>query len=118
MLGDDDVAGSLQELAAGKTVRNRPVAVRRIASVRDARGVQVLYVGHDRRADLRSLLENLTDTGVLVITDDRSGLESGSAVNFLRADNRMRFEVSLPAAQRARLKVSSELLSVAVRVQQ
>ena len=118
VLGDDDVAGSLQELAAGRTVRNRPVAVRRIASVRDARGVQVLYVGHDRRADLRSLLENLTDTGVLVITDDRSGLESGSAVNFLRADNRMRFEVSLPAAQRARLKVSSELLSVAARVQQ
>jgi hypothetical protein len=118
VLGDDGVAGSLQELVSGRTVRSRRVVVRRIASIRDARGVQVLYVGHDRRADLRGLLEDLAGTGVLVVTDDRSGLESGSAVNFLRADNRMRFEVSLPAAQRARLKVSSELLSVAARVQQ
>jgi len=39
-------------------------------------------------------------------------------VNFLMADNRLRFEVSLPAAKRAGLKVSSEMLSVAVRVQQ
>ena len=118
VLGDDEVAGSLKELASSRTVRNRPVVVRRIANVRDARGVQVLYVGHDRRADLRSLLEELAGGHVLIITDDRSGLESGSAVNFLRADNRMRFEVSLPAAQRAGLKVSSELLSVAARVQQ
>ena len=118
VLGDDEVAASLQELAGSRTVRNRPIVVRRIANIRDARSVQVLYVGHDRRADLRSLLEELAGSHVLVITDDRSGLESGSAVNFLRADNRMRFEVSLPAAQRAGLKVSAELLSVAARVQQ
>ena len=118
VLGDDGVAAGLQELAGSRTVRNRPIVVRRIANIRDARSVQVLYVGHDRRADLRSLLEELAGSHVLVITDDRSGLESGSAVNFLRADNRMRFEVSLPAAQRAGLKVSAELLSVAARVQQ
>lgn len=118
VLGDNDVAENLRLLTEGRTLRNRPVVVRRISSIRDARAAQMLYVGSNRRVDLRSLLDGLAGASVLVVTDDRTGLESGSAVNFLRVDNRMRFEVSLQAAQRARLKVSSELLSVAARVQQ
>jgi hypothetical protein len=40
----------------------------------------------------------------------------GSVLNFVIVDKRVRFEISLTAAERAGLKISSELLSVAVRV--
>jgi hypothetical protein len=38
-------------------------------------------------------------------------------VNFVHADRRLRFEVSLPPAQRAGLRISSDLLAVAARVE-
>ena len=53
---------------------------------------------------------------ILVVTDDRRGLDAGSVINFLEADRNVRFEVSLGASDRARLKVDSALLSVAAHV--
>lgn len=53
---------------------------------------------------------------MLVVTDEEGGIDAGSTINFLTLDRRVRFEVSLTAASRARLKISSQLLTVAVRV--
>jgi hypothetical protein len=52
-----------------------------------------------------------------LVTDDNGGLSDGSAINFLTIDRNVRFEISLSAAERWGLKISSELLSVAIRVQ-
>jgi hypothetical protein len=53
---------------------------------------------------------------VLVVTNEEGGLDSGSTVNFLLIDQRVRFEISLDAAESSSLKVASELLAVAIRV--
>jgi hypothetical protein len=54
---------------------------------------------------------------MLLITDEEGGLSHGGAINFLMIDHNVRFEVSVTAAERWGLKISSELLGVAVRVQ-
>lgn len=118
VLGDTEMAEALRGLTQGRALLNRPVQVRQVASLAEARDAQVMFVGRNRRSDLRRLLAAAGSHCALVISDELGGLDSGSAVNFLMADNRLRFEVSLPAARRARLKVSSEMLSVAARVQQ
>jgi YfiR/HmsC-like len=53
---------------------------------------------------------------VLVVTNADGGLDAGSSVNFLLIDQRVRFEISLDAAQGSGLRVASELLAVAIRV--
>jgi hypothetical protein len=53
---------------------------------------------------------------MLPVTDEDDGLNQGSVLNFVTVNRRVRFEVSLTAADRLRLKISSELLAVAVRV--
>lgn len=118
VLGDGSVAERLKALTAGRSLLSRPVQVREISNLAQAKDVQVLFVGRNRRTELRRLLAPVANRRVLVISDEVEGLEAGSAVNFLMADSRLRFEVSLPAAKRAGLKVSSEMLSVAARVQQ
>jgi hypothetical protein len=54
---------------------------------------------------------------ILIVTDDRHGLDSGGVINFIETDRNVRFEISLLAADRARLKINSALLSVAARVE-
>jgi hypothetical protein len=68
--------------------------------------------GHDSELSLTGI----TSRPVLVVTENDRGLDQGGEINFLLVDRRLRFEVSLLAADRAGLKISSELLSVAVRV--
>jgi hypothetical protein len=116
VLGGQELVPHLQGLLAGRSLLNRQVQVRKVASAREAADAQVLYVGGDHRGDLRALLAPLAGHNVLVVTDEDGGLAAGAAINLLLADQRVRFEISVEAARRARLKISSDLLALAVRV--
>ena len=117
VMGSSEIASRLQSLTADRKLHNRPVRVRRISGVLDAADAQILYIGPHHRTDLRNLLHAVRGRKLLVITDEEHGLDAGSSINFLEVDQQVRFEVSIEAARRAGLSVSSELLSVATRVQ-
>jgi hypothetical protein len=117
VLDDAETAARLRALVADRSVSNRPIEVRPVRSLDEARGAQVLFVGTMRRTGRDELRRFAAAArGTLVITDSERGLEAGSAINLLVVDRRVRFEVSLDAARRAGLHVSSGLLSVAARV--
>jgi hypothetical protein len=53
---------------------------------------------------------------VLIVTESENAISRGSMINFIAADNKVRFDVALPTAEREKLKISSRLLTVARRV--
>jgi len=53
---------------------------------------------------------------MLVVTDSPGALKRGSMINFVLSDGHLRFEISLAAADRAGLSLSSRLLAVAQAV--
>jgi hypothetical protein len=53
---------------------------------------------------------------ILTVTESPAALDAGSIINFMIEQERVRFEISLPAAERSGLRVSSRLLAVARRV--
>lgn len=113
--GADDVAEQLEGLLPGLTIQNRPARIRRIAGTADLAGVHILYVGSPTpRA--RSLISAAAGKPILTVTDDDDGLLTGSVINFVSVGKNIRFEISLPAAERSHLRIDSGLLSVAARV--
>jgi hypothetical protein len=115
VIGADAVASELKKLLPGRDVRGRPAQVLRIDSLKQIGDARILYIGPEFTGDVRGLIARVP-AHVLVVTDSSEGLDDGSAVNFMLVDRRVRFEISLSAAEHAGLKVSSELLSVAARV--
>ncbi len=116
VLGSDTVADELKRLLPEHAVKNLPSEVRVIHTIDEAAGAQMLVIGPQFTGDLRSLTASLAGQPVLVVTDRENALDEGSAVNFLLVDRRVRFEISLPAATQAGLKVGPGLLSVAAHV--
>ena len=117
VLGAPEMAAELDRLLSGRQANERPVDVRAIADGESLAGLQVLYVGDgDAAAHSQSLLP-ARDLPILVVTDAPGALSSGSVINFTVERDRVRFEVSLPAAERSGLKLSSRLLAVAQRVE-
>jgi hypothetical protein len=113
--GADEVANQLESLLPGLKIQNRPAQIRRVAAAGDLAGVHILYVGHPvQRA--RSLIVAATTKPILTVTDDDNGLTTGSVINFVKVGRNIRFEISLPAAERSQLRIDSGLLSVAARV--
>jgi hypothetical protein len=116
VLGSPAVAAELRRLVHGHLIEDHPVEVREVNGARDLGHPQILYVGEGHTEELRDLAPELASGSTLLVTDDEEGLNWGSVLNFVTLDRRIRFEVSLTAADRAHLKISSDLLTVAVRV--
>jgi hypothetical protein len=117
VLGSDSIVQELQRILPHHSLKDRPAQVRRIRRLEELGDAQMLFVGPRFNDELKTLIARLAKQPVLVVTASDHGLDEGSCVNFLFVDRRVRFEVSLTAADRVGLRVSSELLSVAVRVQ-
>lgn len=117
VLDDKGVATELSRLLPTHPIQDRVAQVQSLTSIRELHDAQVLYVGVTDRDEIRRIIAAVGARPILIVTAYEGALEAGSAVNFLLLDRRVRFEVSLDAAERARLKLGSELLSVAVRVQ-
>jgi YfiR/HmsC-like len=114
VMGADDVLAELQRLVAGRTVNGHPLVATRIAGGDSVELLHVLYVGRGAKAS--AVLQAISGRPILVVTDAPSGLAEGSSLNFMLVQGRVRFEASLPAAERAGLKLSARLLAVAERV--
>lgn len=116
VLGADDVAAELSQITAGRNVGNRAISVRSLREGDSLAGLQLLFVGADA-SQPGPALRTAEKNGTVTVTELENGLQSGSVINFRVVDDRVRFEVSLPAAERCNVRLSSRLLSVAYHVQ-
>ncbi len=111
----DAVYAELSRALVGRNAKGRPVLARKVAAGDALEGVQMLYIG-DPALARSAWVQRLRDRHVLLVTDGPQGLDAGAALNFVLVEDRLRFEASLRAAERAGLKVSSRLLALAQRV--
>jgi hypothetical protein len=114
--GSISLADELTEITAGRTVNNRPIRVRRITAGLPLDDIQVLFIGAQERNRLDEALLPARQLPILTVTESEGALTEGSIINFTVDDQRVRFEISLVAAELNGLQLSSRLLDVAQRV--
>lgn len=113
VLGADPFGETLDQAVAGKTIGARPLAIKRISRVPEAVDCAVLFVGAGEGLRLPSLFADLRGLPVLTVGDVEGFAEAGGIIGMFVENNRVRFEINLGAADKARLKISSKLLSLA-----
>jgi|GEM_PF-96210 len=112
VFGEDPFNGSL-EAVKGKLVNNRRLTIRRVKDIQEIGKSNVLFVSPSARKELARILEALQGQNVLTVGEDGAFTQCGGIINFVKEDNRVRFEVNVTAAERAGLKISSRLLALA-----
>lgn len=116
--GADALAEQLEQIVAGHTANGRALQVRRIRRGDSLAGLHMLFLAAQDKALAQDLLAASRGQPVLTVTDADATFGLGSMINFLIAEERLRFEVALKPALAARLKISARMLSAAYRVQQ
>ena len=76
----------------------------------------MLYIGEGERSRQAQWLRMAKGRPVLTVTATDGGLDQGSIINFQTVDGRVRFEVSVDAAEHSGLRLNSRLFSVATNV--
>jgi len=115
--GADPFAAELTEITRGRTVAGRPISVRRVSVEDSFDGLQILFIGDQSRAAERGLLQHARSLPILTVTESAGALADGSIINFTQDKDRVRFEISLYAAELSMLRLNSRLLAVADSVQ-
>ena len=111
----DEVAAELARIVPGRSVNGHPVTVKRLAESEPPRGVHIVFIGREAPRQAQ-LLRAAQQQGALAVTETTKGLDLGSAINFVVADDRVGFEVSLDGAERGGHQISARMLQVARRV--
>lgn len=116
IVGAGEVAGNLAQLAAVRDPVKGTLAVRQLRNGDPLDGIHILYLGDGYVARAAPMIEQAAARSILVVTESDGALARGSVINFRVLDERVRFEISLDSADKAGLRVSSQLLVLAASV--
>jgi hypothetical protein len=110
------VVDALNRAATGQAVNGRPIVVRKLAKGDPVDDLAVIYVARAQSAELAEVLAAVRGRPILTITESEEASASGSMVNFVVVDDRVRFDIALQPAEHSSLKISGRLLALARKV--
>jgi hypothetical protein len=113
IVGEDPFGQSLPQVVVGKTVDGRDLVIRNFHAGENLRGVHILFISASEKKRLPQILASLQGVSVLTVADLDGFLDEGGMIQFLSENDRVRFAINVNAAGRAKVKISSKLLSLA-----
>jgi hypothetical protein len=113
VLGENPFGTLLDDAVRDKTVNGRQIAVHESKTLSAAAGCHIVFLAS---GSLDESLSALANKSVLTVSDAESAVDRGAIIGLKLEERKVRFEVNLVAARKARLKLSSQLLKIAVRL--
>ena len=115
-IGEDPFHGSLDAALNGKTIGARSLRVRHLKQPSELQGCHVVFLGEKEKKLFPTVLELLKGSPVLIVGESGHFVQDGGTIGFFLEENKIRFEINLEAAEKAKLKISSRLLALAKTV--
>ncbi len=112
ILGDSPFGASL-DAVAGKKAGGRRLVIYGARSVNDIEDCHVLFISSGSERDFFSSIERIEGRKILTIGDRQGIAKKGAVISFIMVSNRVQFEINTKSAERANLKISSQLLKIA-----
>jgi hypothetical protein len=116
VLGVNPFGSLLREDVKDKRVNGRELVVREATLVSATVGCHIVFIASSERGRLDEILGALAQLPSLTVSDEESAADRGVILGLTLKEKTVRIEVNLIAARRAQLRLSSQLLKVAVRL--
>lgn len=113
VLGDDPFGNFLDDSVRDKTVAGRPLIIQRITDLSAGRDCKILFIAASERGRMPALLASIASSSLLTVGDTAQFTAQGGIIGLQLDGQRIRLWVNLPAAEKAKLRISSRMLSLA-----
>ncbi|OHB74709.1 MAG: hypothetical protein A2Z25_19080 [Planctomycetes bacterium RBG_16_55_9] len=121
-----DPFGSAFEPLKDKQAKDKKVVIKQFESVEESplpreqveaiKKCHVLFICRSEVKQIKRIIDSVKGHSVLTVGDMEDFLESGGIINFVKQDEKVRFEINNAAAKKSRLDIRSQLLRLAKRV--
>ena len=82
----------------------------------DIQKCHLLFVCPSENERVSDIIASVKGRDILTVADTQGFLESGGIINFIMEEQKVRFEINVTNARRAKLQIRSQLLRLAKRV--
>jgi hypothetical protein len=113
LYGDDPFGPALARTVSGERLAGHPVIVERVPVGGAVTQCRLLFIPQSQATRVQAVLRAAGDAPVLVVGESPDFLRSGGVIYLFVEGGRVRFDVSVPAASRRGLTISSKLLRIA-----
>jgi hypothetical protein len=108
------MASPLAELVRGKLTGGVPIEVAHLNSVAEADGCEMVLIERSESKHVKEIAQALAGKPVLTVCDGEGCYRDGGMIAFLIVDDSVRFQINQGAAEHAGLRISAQMLKVAV----
>ena len=112
ILGESPFNGALDTIR-NKTAGGRKIEVLEANGVQDIDNCHILFVSAGSEEEFFRSLEHFQKLSILTVGDRKGFAQRGCVMNFLMVEKKVRFEINTKSAEKADLKISSQLLKIA-----
>jgi uncharacterized protein DUF4154 len=113
VLGDPAIGEALARVVKGRTLAGHSISVSQAPPGRPLEACHIAYVSGVTASQAAEVVAGVRDAPVLTISDVEGFTKLGGIAQFFFEHGQLRFDVKLASAKRARLQISSKLLSLA-----
>ncbi len=115
-LHGEDNFGDIFDYVNDHDILRREILIRRFVPTKDLKSCHLVFINTFSEEDIDHLASEINNSPVLVVTSNEKITHSLVAINFLKINNQIRFEINLSAFERSGIKIGSELLNLAINV--
>lgn len=113
IIGGGNLHQELIKKYSTKTVGNQQIQIVKLLGAPVDQKCHLLYVGQSALNLLPDIYKKLASEPTMIVTEYPDALEDGAVVNFLRIENSLKYELSVPNARKHRLEMGVTLQNLA-----
>jgi hypothetical protein len=119
ILGDDPFKGGT-DVINNKTIKGRQLIVKHFSSVQEAASCHLLYISASEDSRVPKILKALENSSVMTVAEMDRFIDRDGMVNLVQQATKgglatLRFEINQAAAEKAKLRINSQLIAFASR---
>ena len=116
VVGDENVASTIENFYANRTVKGQSVKVVNVDNVEGVTNAHVLYLSSNKSREFGLAQEKFAGKSTLMITDKNGLGKRGSCINFQEINGKLKFEINQESIKSNNLKISNQLSSMGILI--
>lgn len=114
VFGNQEVYNSLVSITKGKKVGIQPITVKYFKDTKEISACHIIFISNNRLSQFNEVVSRLQNKSSLIVTETQGMLSSGSTIDFVVAENKLRYMLSEENARKNNLVLSRNLQDMAM----
>lgn len=116
VVGDNEIASELEQIASSKKIGSRPVVIKKAATAAGLPKSQIIYLGESKSGQISQLVSSQSGNRVLLIAGKNGQCSQGAGISFVSKAGKLNYEISNRNIKKNDLVIAQKIIQLGIEV--